>query len=138
IHVTAAMLADWRRGVGDAVEQAMGNLRARAAAVETASVLRDSIMGVPLQALQSGTGSASTFVLVPDVLPRLFGREQRLFLAPMRDLLIALPGTVDRDLAAWLYGEFAAQDPNCLAPLAFAFGDGRISVDALYQPAAIA
>src|SRR5437867_1499132 len=31
IHVTAAMLADWRRDVGDAVEQAMGNLRARAA-----------------------------------------------------------------------------------------------------------
>jgi hypothetical protein len=132
------MLAGWKRGIVEVVEQALHNLRDRAVAVKTASVLRESIADVPVRALQSGSGSASTFVLVPEVLPRLFGPERRLFVAPMRDLLIGLPWNVDRDFAAWLHHEFAAQDPNCLAPLGFAFADGRVSVEALDQPAAIA
>ena len=87
--------------------------------------------GVPLRSLQSGTGSASTFVLVPDRLPAIFGRGAQFFIAPMRDLLISLPAAVDRGFAAWLLNEFAELDPNHRAPIGFAFREGVVSLEPL-------
>jgi hypothetical protein len=138
VHVTPEVLARWERSIGEVAECALENLHRRAAVVKPASVLRDSVADVPLQALQSGTGSASTFVLVPDELPRIFGSPLGLFIAPMRDLLIELPADVDREFAAWLHAEFSAPDPNCLAPLAFRVASGRLVVEPLGAPAAIA
>ena len=138
VHVTAEILADWGRSVAEVAEEAIANLRRRAMALDPRSVLHDSIADVPMSALQSGTGIASTLVLVPGELPRIFGRTQALLIAPMRDLLIALPPDTDPGFAAWLHGEFAAPDPNCLAPIGFRLADGRLSVEALGEAAAIA
>jgi hypothetical protein len=93
---------------------------------------------VPLQTLQSGTGSASTFVLVPEMLARIFGPAPQLFIAPMRDLLVSMPLDVDREFAAWLHQEFAAIDPNCLAPVAFRFTAGTVTLEPLGDAAAVA
>ena len=65
-------------------------------------------------------------VLAPSELARIFGDGPSLFIAPMRDLVIALPGDAEPGLAAWLYAEVAADDPNCLAPMAFRFEHGRV------------
>jgi hypothetical protein len=81
---------------------------------------------------------ASTFVLVPRELPRIFGRTDALFIAPMRDLLVALPPDTEIAFAAWLHAEFAAPDPNCLAPLGFRLANGRLTVEALDESAAVA
>jgi hypothetical protein len=49
----------------------------------------------------------------------------------MRNLLISLPISADREFAAWLFDEFAAQDPNCLAPTAFVVGEGQLALEPL-------
>ena len=138
LHVTPEIIEGWGRTVGQVADRALRNLRQRAALVGPDALLREPIGHVPMQALQSGTGSASTFVLVPDELPRIFGPQRQLFLAPMRDLLVSVPWDIEPAFASWLYGEFAMPDPNCLAPLGFRFADGRVTVEALDEPAAIA
>ena len=42
-----------------------------------------------------------------------------------------LPISADRALAARLFDDIAAQDPNCLAPTAFVVGDGRLTLEPL-------
>jgi hypothetical protein len=79
-----------------------------------------------LVGLQTGRSVGSTLVLVPDQLARLFGRTPRLFLAPMRDLLLGLPDDVDPEIGSWLFEDFASQDPNCLAPIGFRFDGERV------------
>lgn len=138
IHVTEELLERWHTSMDEVADLAVANLRRRAAALPTRAVINDMVEDVPLGALQSGSGCASTFVLAPDVLPRLFGRDRALLIAPTRDLLIALPPDTDRGFAAWLHLEFAAQDPNCLAPIGFLLADGRVTAEALDEPAAIA
>ena len=49
----------------------------------------------------------------------------------MRNLLVSLPISVDREFATWLFDEIASQDPNCLAPAAFVVGDGLLALEAL-------
>jgi hypothetical protein len=56
----------------------------------------------------------------------------------MRDLLIALPPDTEPEIASWLHGEFAAPDPNFLAPLGFRLSGGTVCAEALDAPAAIA
>ncbi len=75
---------------------------------------------------QSGDGWASTTVLVPDALERLFGREPTLFVAPTRDILIAMSAEVDLAFATWLTEEVEADDPNALCLEAFEWRDGTV------------
>ena len=84
-----------------------------------------------------GTGSASTFVLVPHRLAAIFGPEPQFFIAPVRDILISLPADVERGFAAWLMREFAELDPNFLAPVGFAFRGGAVSVELLEEAVAM-
>lgn len=138
MHVTPEIAEKWGIGLDEIVRRALANVAERAAAVPPDRVFRHPIGPVMSAALQSGTGSASTFVLQPAVLPRLFGPGAHLFLAPMRDLLIALPADVDREFALWVYEEFAVQDPNCLAPLGFLVRDGTVSIEPLEPEFAVA
>lgn len=115
----------------DLVAQALANLIARADSVAPGTIFRHFIADVPVAAMQTGCSIGSTLVLVPDQLRRLFGPDRVVFIAPMRDLLLALPAGVDLDLAAWLFEEFASQDPNCLPPIAYRFDGERIETAAL-------
>jgi hypothetical protein len=138
MHVTPEIAAKWGVGTDEVVGRALANVAERAAVVPPEKVFRHPIGPVMSATLQSGTGSASTFVLQPAVLPRLFGPGPHLFLAPMRDLLIALPADVDREFALWVHEEFAAQDPNCLAPLGFLVRDGTVAIEPLEPEFAVA
>jgi hypothetical protein len=138
MHVTPEIAANWGVGTDEIVRRALVNVAERAAAVSPEQVFRHPIGPVMSAALQSGTGSASVFVLQPALLPRLFGPAAHLFLAPMRDLLIALPADVDREFALWVYEEFAVQDPNCLAPLGFLVRDGTVAIEPLEPEFAVA
>jgi hypothetical protein len=131
LKVAPGMLEHWGRRADEVPSTALANLQRRAAGVSPETIVRGSIDGVPTQWLQSGLGCASTFVLLPAELERIFGAQPQLFIAPMRDLLIGLPPDVGRDLAAWLYAEIAAQDPNCLPPFAFPFADGKVGLEPL-------
>lgn len=131
LHVTADIARSWGVTLDELKTRAMANLDARAAEVPPGRVFRHRVGRVPVAALQSGVGGASTYVLRPATLPRFFGPRPRLYIAPMRDLLVGLPVDVDREFALWLYAAFAAEDPNCLAPIGFRYADGVVTIEAI-------
>jgi len=131
IAVSPEMAAEWGVGPDDILARALTNLEGRMAAVRPRDVYDGTIGDLPVRILQSPTGSASTYVLVPKALGRILGRHRQLVLAPMRNLLISLPIGVDRDFAEWLFDEFATQDPNCLAPTVFVVGEGQLALEPL-------
>lgn len=131
LHVTADIASAWGVSIDELTARALANVDARAAEVAPDQVFHHRVGRVPVAALQSGVGGGSTFVLRPASLGRIFGPQPRLYIAPMRDLLVALPPDVDRGFALWLYAEFADQDPNCLAPIGFAYADGAVRIEAI-------
>jgi hypothetical protein len=115
----------------DIVARALENLRRRAEIVRRRDVAASEIDGVAARILVSGTGCASAFVLLPDELERIFGPDPALLVAPMRDLVIAFPGDVDRGLAADVRDTLAQADPNGLALEGFRLDRGVIACEVL-------
>jgi hypothetical protein len=142
IRVTDRIAGLWPVSEEAIVERAMANLRDRAAAATDGPrpirVVAEWIHDIPIRALVSGDGWASTLLLMPDLLERLFGRDACLFIAPMRDLLVALPTDIDIELATWLADELEALDPNCLCLEAFPWLDGRLTIRPLSREAVTA
>ncbi len=129
VTVSLEMLRDWALTPADLLATALQNLQRYAARISPADVVRMTTGGTEVRLLQSEGGTGSALFLLPEQLERLFGSSPLLFLAPARDLVIALPPDVDRDLACDLYDHFASRDPNCLALLPLLLRDGRVSLD---------
>jgi hypothetical protein len=122
-RVSVVHLAEWPIDVKALTERALRNLRKRARQMVDFDLVTEPIGGVPAMAFQSRDGWASTAVLVPEAVERLFGRAPALFIAPSRDLLVRLPPDVDLEFATWLTEEFEATDPNALRLEAFEWRD---------------
>jgi len=131
VMVARDQLARWGIGVETATSTALANVRRLAASCDASAIHRSAIDGVPLTAVQSGQGIASVLILVPDCIERLLGAGPNLLLAPMRDILVALPMSVDREFAAWLAAELEAVDPNHLHLGAFRHERGSITAEPL-------
>jgi len=129
--VDHAQLDRWGVGVETATTTALANVRRMVATCDRGAVHHGSIDGVPVAAFQSGLGIASTLILVPECIERLMGSGPHLLIAPMRDLLLAVPATTDRGLVAWISAEWEALDPNCLHLGAFLHERGSITAVAL-------
>src|SRR3954469_17133162 len=124
--VGETLLASWPIDGADLVATGLANLRRRMHRVTSRDLVAQAVDEVPIRVLQSGVGCASALVLAPDELVRIFGTQPQCFLAPMRDLLIALPANVDRGFAWWLNEEFSAMDPNGLELDALVLEDGAL------------
>lgn len=129
--VGASLLDRWQVDVPTVVAAALENLRKLAGECERDAVIRDRIGDVPVTLLQTRLGIAASLILVPDFVDRLLGSGPHLLLAPMRDILIALPPDVDREFAAWLAAEWEALDPNHLHLGGFRHERGTIVPEAL-------
>ncbi len=112
--VGAALLDRWRVDVLTVVAAPLANLRQLADQCDREVAIRDRIGDVPVTVVQTRLGIAASLILVPDCLDRLLGPGPHLLLAPMRDILVALPPDVDREFASWLADEWEALDPNHL------------------------
>ena len=112
--VSTTLLERWHVDPAGLAGAALANLRRAAQGCGPRDVLDDHIGDVPVSVVQTGRGIAASLLLVPDCLERVLGGRERLLLAPMRDILIALPADVDRGFAAWLADEWEAMDPNHL------------------------
>jgi hypothetical protein len=112
--VGSGLLETWDIDVGLLAGTALDNLRSRAEACSPGQIHRDAVADVPVDLLQTGGGFAASLLLVPDHIERLFGAGPHLLVAPMRDILIALPVDVDQEFASWLSAEFEVLDPNHL------------------------
>jgi hypothetical protein len=124
--VTAPLIDRWRIDPATLAAAALANLRGIAGRCGPDDVLDDHIADVPVSVIQTGQGIAASMLLVPDCLERILGKGDRFLLAPMRDILIALPATVDRSFAAWLADEWEALDPNHLHLGGFRYGGGGV------------
>ncbi|MEX1169345.1 MAG: hypothetical protein WEE50_04300 [Chloroflexota bacterium] len=131
LNIDSQLIGRWGLTAAELLARALDNLDRRMGGVSPDDVLDASIDDQPIRVLQSRTGCASTYVLLPASLGRIFGSEPHLVIAPMRNLLISLPIDTDREFAAWLFDEFAARDPNCLAPAAFVIRAGWLSAEPL-------
>jgi hypothetical protein len=136
-HVHQEMLDDWGIDLESLAEVAFDNLRAAIRDRGPGNLVREPIDGVPTIAYQSGEGWASTVLLVPDLIEDVLGPGDRLFIAPMRDLLIDLPPGVDLEFASWLASEFEALDPNSLCLEGFLYQDRELSIVPLERGAVI-
>jgi hypothetical protein len=128
LYIGAWALGHWGVTPDELADQAIENVRERVGARRHHPLLTDSVGGLPMTAYQSRDGWASTLLLVPELLVRIFGPDPALILAPMRDLVIAVPIDSDPDLAAWLLEEFSSMDPNGLAVPVLALVDGKLSL----------
>jgi hypothetical protein len=134
--VARDQLGRWGIEIDVAAASALANVRRAAASCGPGVVHRSSIDGVPIAVVQSGLGIASTLILVPECIERLLGPGPHLLLAPMRDILVALPPSTDRCFAAWLAAEWEALDPNHLHLGAFLLAGGKVSAVSLEDAAA--
>jgi hypothetical protein len=134
VTVDDAMVQRWGVTPEAVLERALGNIDRLIADTQPAEVCRWAIGDVPVAALQSRSGSASTYVLRPRSLEHLFEAEEGLLIAPTRNLLLLMPSNVDRAFATWLFEEIAVQDPNCLAPMAFLVRDAQLILEPLGDP----
>jgi hypothetical protein len=125
-RVGTGHLEHWPVDLAGLTERAIRNLRRRARHARDYDLVSEPIDGVTTVAFQSRDGWASTAILVPEAIERLFGPRPALFIAPSRDLLIGLPEDVDLGFATWLAEEFEAEDPNALRLEAFEWRDGTI------------
>lgn len=124
--VDAGQLERWGVRVEAVAERALANVREAADRCDPGLVVRESVDGVPVQALQTGEGIGASMLLVPETLERFFGPGPLLLLAPMRDLLVGLPASVDHDVAAWLAEEWESLDPNHLHLGGWLFESGAV------------
>ena len=125
-HVSSRSSEGWPIDLAGLTDRALRNLRRRARDAHDFDLVSEPIAGVLTTAFQSRDGWASTAVLVPEALARLFGPAPALLIAPSRDLLIALPDDVDLEFATWLAEEFEADDPNALRLEGFEWRDGVV------------
>ena len=142
LRITRELAEAWPVTEEEILARAMSNLRRRVRSALAGAVpprlVNDTVDGIPIRAMTSGQGWASTMLLVPDLLGRLWGRERCLFIAPMRDLLIALPADVDTRTATMWAERFEAVDPNCLCLEAFAWDGSRLTISLLAREVATA
>jgi hypothetical protein len=114
VHVTEPLLRAWRLDVETLTRQAIGNLRIRARTLGADAVIRTRLGLVSVSVLQAPDGCASSLLLAPDLLNGWFGGGPWLFIAPARNLLMALPPRTDERLAYSVRDEIAAQVPGPL------------------------
>jgi hypothetical protein len=136
VFVGTPLLDRWQIDAATLIETALENVRRLADDCDRADVLDDHVAGVPVSILQARFGIAASILLVPEHIERFFGRGPHLLLAPMRDLLLALPASVDREFAAWLAEELEAIDPNHLHLGGFRHERGSITPEVLDEAAA--
>jgi hypothetical protein len=128
LFVTEGLATTWGVTPDEIAERALRNVTERLPRALERGVLHDATGGLPLTAFQSGDGFASALVLAPELVARVFGPDPALILAPMRDLLVALPIDADPGLAAWMLDDFASLDPNGLDMPLLVFDGGTIEV----------
>lgn len=105
---------------------AMANLEARARRLPASTVKGGTLSGRIVRVADRTVGWASSLLLVPDQLMRLFGSADQIFGAPGRSVLISLPLATPSEIVAHIVIDFEMGEtwPLMLDP--FVLLDGRL------------
>ncbi len=132
ITITESLLARWGIDRAELVHRALANVESRARLLDPSEVHHAEVFDdLWIAILTARILPASALLLLPHELERLFGPEERLFIAPMRDLLIGFPADVDPLTAASIRDILAEHDPNALALEGVRLRDGRLTCEVL-------
>ena len=137
-YVMPEVLEGWPVTLEGVALVALGNLRDLLRDARPGTLLDAEFDGIPLRILQTGHGVASTTVLLPDELRRIFGTTAQRFIAPSRDLLISLPLASNPDAAADLVAGIEGLDPNVPAVESFVLDAAGLRCEALTIGAGVA
>lgn len=127
LFVCAEQLSNWGVTADQAFRRALSNVRVRVRLRRQFALLHERIGGVPTVAFQSREGWASSLLLLPEELARVFGQASGLLLAPMRDLVMLMPLDAEPELAYLILEEFAQADMNALDLPLFTVVDGQLN-----------
>jgi len=132
VNVDQRQLDAWEMTAERVLPAAMANL-GRAVGSWRGRAYDDEYEGVPLRLLEGWPQWASSLVLLPDQLARIFGHEDRLLVAPYQCNLISFPVDIDREVAADIVDMFGAINPTSLliGMPAFVLRDGELSTEEL-------
>jgi hypothetical protein len=126
--VDEPIVARWEVSAAQLAAAGQANLDRRAASLTTGD-LRHAILAGRLVRLVDTVPWASSLLLAPDQLVRIFGSQDQLFGAPRRDVLVSFGVDTPAPVAAHIAVDFEANSayPLLLAP--FALIDGELAWD---------
>lgn len=112
--VDQQMLDRWDMTIERVASVALGNLR-REVGTWSGTIYTDaSYEDIPIRGLEGWPAWATSLLLLPDELKRLFGDHDQLFIAPYQCCLLSLPIDVDRDVAADIVDLYGLFNPRSL------------------------
>lgn len=112
--VDQEMLDRWDMTIEQVASVALGNLR-REVGMWSGTIYTDaSYADIPIRGLEGWPAWATSLLLLPDELKRLFGDHDQLFIAPYQCCLLSLPVDVDRDIAADVVDLYGTLNPRSL------------------------
>jgi hypothetical protein len=116
----------WECSVEQLRDAALENLARRAAIVQTTAVQHAVMSGRAFRMLQAPAGCASSLLLVPEQIKRLFGRQDQILAAPGRHTLLSFPMDAPTLAVPEIAVEVEVSElmPLFLAP--FALCDGEV------------
>lgn len=132
-RVTRSMARGWDREPRQVQEVALANLRRRTRD-ENIAIEASAGDDVAVRALTKPDGCASSLLLVPDALRRLFGEENQIFTAPMRSLLLSFPAEMPDEEVDEMTMHFEQLDPHPLHLDPFRLIAGRLTWDGIVPP----
>jgi hypothetical protein len=109
--VSPTLLETWGVDAMTLLGSALDNLRRRVVE-EPPHVQRLAAVGIPEATVIQGQAWGSALVLVPDRLATLIGPEPRMLLAPVRNMLVALPEDVDIESVDRLWQAITRDAPD--------------------------
>ena len=116
----------WETSPEQLLHVSFENLRRRAAAVGGGSVETWVRSGYVVRVLRQPVGFASSMLLVPDELRRLFGGHDQVFGAPGRHTLVSFPAEMPTATVANIHVDMEMDELMPLFLLPFAMEDGSL------------
>lgn len=129
-RVTRQMADGWERSDDTIRDVALANLRRRLAddapGFEVPQEADDALV---VRALSTPQGFATSVLLVPDALTRIFGDVDQIFTAPARPMLLAFAGDTPPEVVKLMTAEAERLDPHPLKLDPFRLTGGRLIWD---------
>lgn len=138
-RVNESLAALWDRDERTIRDVVLANLRRRIHDEDPSFEVPDDPGGaLVVRALTTPDGMASSVLILPDVLVRIFGRADQVFTAPNRSLVLAFPVETPPEAIAEVSRDAERLDPHPLGLEPFRLIDGRLTWDGSREVATVA
>lgn len=114
MRVNQGIADQWESSVEQIRDAAIENLRSLSAGLGHDDLIREADESLSLTAIAKPEGCATSLLLVPDELRRLFGTDDQVFTTPSRGLLMSFPIDTDVETVVTFTTHFEELDPHPL------------------------